>query len=147
LSWFHEGFTEYAANRAMLAGGLIDEAAWRAKLAAHVDKYGKLATPLDAPGGHKGPPLYSGGALVAFCWDTKIREESGGQRDIGDFMRALWRRTDAGARPYTWSDIAAALAETAPGDWDDFERRFIHGTEPLPLAEAFSRAERGRSPS
>ena len=24
-------------------------------------------------------------------------------------------------------------------DWDEFHRRFIHGTEPLPLAAAFSR--------
>jgi predicted metalloprotease with PDZ domain len=137
--WFQEGFTEYAANLALVSGGLSRPDEFFAKLAAHVTKYRTLTTPLDAPGAHKGPPLYSGGALVAFTWETMIRGATHGERGIGDMLRALMRNTRSGARRYAWSDIQAALESVAPGDWAEFQRRYIHGTEPLPLAEAFAR--------
>jgi predicted metalloprotease with PDZ domain len=137
--WFQEGFTEYAANLAMASGGLVPAETFYARLAAHVTNYRELTTALESPGTHKGPPLYSGGALVAFIWDTKIREATHGQRGVGDLLRALLDNTGNGARPYVWSDIQAALESVAPGDWAEFHRRHIHGTEPLPLAEAFTR--------
>jgi predicted metalloprotease with PDZ domain len=135
---FREGFTEYAANLAMVGSAVWDESAFRAKLAKHVDNYGRLATPLDAPGDHKGPPLYSGGALVAFCWDTKIREATHGERGFADVLRALWRRTGGGTKAFVWSDIEASLQSVAAGDWDGFHSKYIHGDESLPLKEAFA---------
>ncbi len=137
--WFQEGFTEYAANLALVSGGLCGPDAFFAKLATHLSRYRTLTTPLDAPGTRKGPPLYSGGALVAFIWETLIREATHGERGIGDMLRALLRTTDGGARHYAWTDIQAALESVAPGEWKDFHRRYIHGTEPLPLAEALAR--------
>ena len=75
--WFQEGFTEYAANLAMAESRLIDEDALRNRLARHVENYAKLATPLAEPGNRKAPPLYSGGALVAFSWhDPRIDSRS-----------------------------------------------------------------------
>lgn len=136
--WFQEGFTEYAANLALVSGGLSRPDQFHARLAGHVMKYRKLATPLDAPGTRKGPPLYSGGALVAFIWDTRIREATAGKRGFGDLMRALLQQTDGGARRYAWPDIQAALESVAPGDWKAFEQRYIHGTEPLPVREALA---------
>lgn len=138
--WFQEGFTEYVANRALVASGLIGEAGFRNKLAAHVGNSRRLTTPLDAPGMSKGPPLYSAGALVALTWDATIRERSEGERGLGDLLRELLRRTEDGARPYEWSDLLAALESVAPGvGWAEFHARFIHGTEPLPLAETVAR--------
>lgn len=137
--WFQEGFTEYAANLALVSAGLSRSEQFHERLAGHVTKYRKLATPLDAPGTRKGPPLYSGGALVAFIWDTSIRQASGGKRGYGDLMRAVMCQTDGGARPYTWADIQAALESVAPGDWKKFEQLYIHGRDPLPVGEAFAR--------
>jgi predicted metalloprotease with PDZ domain len=137
--WFQEGFTEYAANQALLASGLVTGEAYRAQLARQVEKYRKLTTPLDAPGSHKGPPLYSGGALTAFCWDTRIREATHGAAGLGEMFRALWRITEHGAHPYAWADIQQALETAAPGDWAEFRRRHIQGGEPLPLAAALAR--------
>jgi predicted metalloprotease with PDZ domain len=134
--WFQEGFTEYAANLALAPEGLADPDAFFARLASHVTNYRRLETPLDAPGSHKGPPLYSGGALVAFIWDVTIREASRGERGVGDVLRALLHNTEDGARAYAWPDIQAALEGVAPGDWAEFQRRYIHGTEPLPIAGA-----------
>lgn len=138
--WFQEGFTEYAANLAMVTSGLTTPDDFRQQLSNHIRKYRQLTTPLDAPGSRKGPPLYSGGALVAFCWDIQIRKATGGRRNLGDFLRALWRETNGGQRAYEWRDIRAALDSTAPHDWDAFFRAHIKGSEPLPLNKILSQA-------
>jgi predicted metalloprotease with PDZ domain len=137
--WFQEGFTEYAANLALVSAGITTPAQFFAELAAHVNDYRRLATPLDAPGTHKGPPLYGGGALVAFTWDTMIRESTRSARGVGDVMRALLKNSEGGKRPYVWADIQAALESVAPGPWGEFHRRYIQGSEQLPLADAFGR--------
>ena len=133
--WFQEGFTEYVANVSMARAGLIGPDEFLRKLSEHVRNARKLATALETGGTHKGPPLYSGGALVAFSWDVLIRDATHGRHDLGDFFRALWRRTDGGRRPYDWQDIQAALNATAPRDWEAFYRAHIRGTDPLPLQE------------
>jgi predicted metalloprotease with PDZ domain len=138
--WFQEGFTEYAATISMVNVGLAATARFREKLAAQVQNYRRLKTSLTGSGTHKGPPLYSGGALVAFCWDVILRHETGGKRGFGDFMRELWRQTGSGERPYEWSDLKASLSAIASYDWDGFYRKYIEGKEALPLPEAFSLA-------
>lgn len=137
--WFQEGFTEYVANVSM-AAAMADPDGFRKKLSNHVGNYRKLATTLEGGGTRKGPPLYSAGALVAFSWDVMIREATGGKRNLGDFLRELWRRTDRGQRPYEWSDIQAALEATAPLDWKTFHGAHIRGDKPLPLVDIFTRA-------
>jgi len=136
--WFQEGFTEYAANLAMVKSGGFSPDVFMGKLATHVDNSRKLTTSLEGSGTRKGPPLYSAGALVAFCWDAQIRHETGGKRDLGDFFQALWKQTDGGTRPYAWSDIETALNQTAPWDWGAFHDAHIKGSEPLPLSDAFA---------
>ncbi|HEU4522554.1 MAG TPA: hypothetical protein VFT12_11160, partial [Thermoanaerobaculia bacterium] len=152
--WFQEGFTEYAANLAMVSAGLIDEETFRQKLSRHVRNYERLATPLDAPGSRKGPPLYSGGALVALTWDVMLRDATRGERNIRDVYHALWEKTDEGRQPYAWSDIEAALNAVANLNWEDFHRRYIAGTERLPLDDVLRKAglkivagEVGRDPA
>ena len=137
--WFQEGFTDYIASLALVSGGLTSADDFYAKLATYVRDAKRLATPLDAPGTHKGPPLYGGGALVAFIWDTRIREATNGVRGVGDLVRELLRSTHNGERPYAWTDIEAVLQQLAPGDWAGFQSRYIHGSEALPLDETFGR--------
>lgn len=136
--WFQEGFTEYMANKAMLAAGMASAEDFLAILQQQIADAGRLQTPLDAPGTHKGPPLYGGGALVAFCWDVSIREASGDGKTLADVFALLWDATGRGARPYDWPTIRTALHSVAPGvDWDGFHARHISGREPLPLAHVF----------
>lgn len=131
--WFQEGFTEYVANLVTLKGKIIDADAFNNKLSQHVNNYRKLTTTLENYGTHKGPPLYSAGALVAFMWDLKIRKATGGKRNIGDMFRNLMIQTDSGQRKYTWTDIRAALQSTTEGDWEGFYQSYIRGHQPLPL--------------
>lgn len=138
--WFQEGFTEYAANLSMVNAGLITPDEFRKKLSTHIANARKLTTSLEGSGTRKGPPLYSAGALVAFSWDILIRTSTAGTRNLGDFLRALWTQTEKGQRPYEWRDIQAALAATAPVDWNAFYKPHIQGTEPLPLNKILPRA-------
>ncbi len=134
--WFQEGFTEYAANRAIATSGRVDADWFRARLARHVENARRLTTTLENIGTHKGAPLYSAGALVAFTWDVRIRGATGGRRDLGDFFHALARRTDGGRRAYTWADLRGALEATAPGDWEGDYQSFIRGAQPVPVEQA-----------
>lgn len=138
--WFQEGFTEYVANLTMVGSGLVAPQIFLDKLATHVANARKLTTTLEAIGTHKGPPLYSAGALVAFSFDVMIRRASNSRRNLGDFFRNLWRYTGAGARKYAWADIEAALRGTADADWQDFYARHIRAHDPLPLAAIFAEA-------
>ena len=138
--WFQEGFTEYAANVSMAAAGLLSPEEFLDKLSVHVGNSRRLETTLEAPGTHKGPPLYSGGALVAFLWDVKIRAATAGQRNLWSFMGALWEQTGRGRRPYDWPALRAALTTTADLDWEGFHRSHIRGNAPLPLDETLALA-------
>lgn len=138
--WFQEGFTEYAANLSLVTGKLVTPDDFLRKLAEHVANARRLTTSLEGSGSHKGPPLYSAGALVAFSWDVSIRQATGGRRSLADFWRALWRQTEGGRRPFEWLDLQAALDATAPMEWEAFHRAYIAGSEPLPLARTLSLA-------
>lgn len=142
--WFQEGFTEYAANLAIARSGLVDDGWLRDKLAGHAMNARRLTTSLENIGTRKGPPLYSAGALVAFAWDVRLREATHGRRDLGDFFRALVRRTNGGAQAYAWEDLLAALEATAPGDWAAFHETYIRAVGVSPLVPALAAA--GQTP-
>jgi predicted metalloprotease with PDZ domain len=136
--WFQEGFTEYAANVSMVAGKLTTQEQFQQVLAAHITKAKTLTATLEAAGSHKGPPLYSAGALVALTWDVRIRQATGNKSSLWTFMNALYQQTDRGKKHYAWTDIQAALTATAPGDWDEFHTSYIQGKDPLPLDQTFA---------
>ncbi|MCL6684647.1 hypothetical protein [Sphingomonas alba] len=138
--WFQEGFTEYVANLTTLVGKIIGPEEFVAKLKSHIANYARLTTTLENIGTHKGPPLYSAGALVAFSFDAMIRHATGGRQTIGAFFRTLWRQTREGERKYGWPDIEGALRATAPGDWAGYYERHIRGSDKLPLAESLALA-------
>jgi predicted metalloprotease with PDZ domain len=132
--WFQEGFTEYTANRALLQAGLIHGDGFLRLLSKHLQDARRLQTPLDAPGTHKGPPLYGAGALVAFCWDVELASR---KRGIEALFTELWQRTRKGAEPYDWATIRASLqALDASKDWQSVHDRYIAGREPPPLLDA-----------
>ena len=136
--WFQEGFTEYVANLTTAGPGKAGADWMRDRLAQHVSNARRLTTTLEDIGTHKGPPLYSAGALVAFAWDMRIRRLSGGRRDLGDFFRELLRGSDGGARAYAWTDLRAALEATAPYDWEGDYQSFVRGKNPLPIEQALA---------
>ena len=82
---------------------------------------------------------YTFGAAIGFGFDLAIRERTGGQASLDDFMRAMWRehgRPGGGRpgyvdRPYTPADVEARLAEVT-GDAAfarDLLRRYVRGRD------------------
>ncbi len=138
--WFQEGFTEYVANIVLLQGRIAPPDVFLAKLSEHIANAAKLTTTLENIGTHKGPPLYSAGALVAFCFDVMIRQASHGERRLSALFRNLWEQTRGGAKPYAWADIRASLEAAAPGDWQGFYEAHIRGSQPLPLTQVLATA-------
>lgn len=132
--WFQEGFTEYTANRTLLEAGLVDGDGFLRLMSKHLQDARNLRTALDAPGTHKGPPLYGAGALVAFCWDAELHAK---RRGIDGLFADLWTRTRKGAEPYDWTTIHASLRTLDDSvDWQAFHDRHIAGREPPPLQDA-----------
>ena len=93
---------------------------------------------------------YTYGAAIALGLDLTLRERSGGSITLDDYMRQLWKTHGAPggkapgyvARPYTLKDAQAALASVS-GDAafaDDFFRRHVLGTEPLPYRQLLAAA-------
>lgn len=131
--WFQEGFTEYTANRTLLSSGLIGPADFLRLMSKHLQDARRLQTPLDAPGTHKGPPLYGAGALIAFVWDAGLQQR---RRGLDALFADLWKRTHAGAEPYDWTTILASLqALDAARDWQSFHDTYIAGHDAPPLQE------------
>jgi predicted metalloprotease with PDZ domain len=68
-----------------------------------------------------------------------IREQTGDQKSLDDFMRRMYDRFGIPDRPYRTDDIAAVAGEVAGADLSDFFRRYVSGTEALPIGDCLHR--------
>ena len=142
--WFSEGFTEYYANRAMRAAGLIDRDAYVAKMSKHLGAYAfwqerpMFNTSLVNGGRDKTLHtlgLYDGGWSVAFVLDMKLRE-SRSPITLDTFMRALFQRYAAAGRPFIYEDLVNMADELLGAQGRAIFDRYVSGRELLPLDEA-----------
>jgi predicted metalloprotease with PDZ domain len=157
--WLAEGFTQYYGDLVLHRAGLVDLRHLAGALNAYIGtvvnnparlvrsavEMSRMATFTDL-----GRPLdrtnwsstvisyYSFGAALAMGLDLTLRERSGGQVTLDDYMRAMWRahgavegRPGYVPHPYTLADAEARLAEVS-GDAAfarDFFTRYISGHE------------------
>jgi len=72
---------------------------------------------------------YSGGALIWFAVDAKLRKLTGGTRSLDDFARAFFGANDGAwdVSTYTFDDVVATLNGIAPFDWHTFLRSRLDG--------------------
>jgi predicted metalloprotease with PDZ domain len=149
LLWFFEGFTSYYDDLMLVRAGLIDEARYLKLVAKTLD--GVLGTPgrqvqsvaqasFDAWVKYYRPDentpnatvsYYTKGALVALALDLTLRR--GGHGDLDGVMRTLWARSAGG--PIGEDAVVTAVAERAGAVVADELRRWVHGTDDLPLPE------------
>lgn len=142
--WFSEGFTDYLANLLELRTGIITERELFARLATHDSLYraARAAAPdmsLRAAGDDKAKNydlVYSGGLLSALVLDVELRRMTAGRSGIEDLMRAMYRDFGAGRKPFTPADLEREVQSVAGRDMSAFFKRFIDGTESLPINDA-----------
>jgi predicted metalloprotease with PDZ domain len=151
LLWFHEGFTDYLANVIILRAGVIDQRRFFRFIADDWPKYasrpGRNQTPLSELSFEAWIKLYKPaenhvnrtvsyyekGLWAGMALDLILRGKTGGRRGLPELFARLW--TDFGRfdRPISERDIRNAAAQVARAPLDGFFRRYIHGTDELPL--------------
>jgi predicted metalloprotease with PDZ domain len=158
LLWFHEGFTSFMEGPILLRAGLVEPAAHLADLAGrwtrYVAKPGRNVTPLSELSfeawikqykpaenfTNRAISYYEKGEWAALVLELLLREATGGRRGVVDVFRRLWRRfgrRDVGLEP---ADVEEAATAVAGRPMDAFFRRFVHGSDELPVPRLLARA-------
>ena len=169
--WLAEGFTNYYGPLALHRAGLTDVGVFARTLGRAVndvtiapgrrvrtaEEMSQMAPFVDAATSidptntdNTFVSYYTWGEAIALGLDLTLRERTGGNTSLDDFMRAMWdkfgkpggRAPGYVDRPYTMADAKAVLA-TVAGDTafaDDFFKRFIQGHEVVDYARLLSAA-------
>ena len=157
LLWVYEGLTSYLGDVLTARSGLWTPERYREELAliaaglTQQARPGRTWRPLadtaraaqllfgqrsEGSSMRRGVDFYDEGVLIWLEADTVIREQTGGQRSLDDFLK-LFHGAPSGPpaiKPYTFDDLVAALEKTAPYDWRRFfdERvTAVHADAPL----------------
>lgn len=167
--WFAEGFTQYYSYVFLYRSGLWTQAELFNHLAAEARQLqqepGRRLMSAESSSFHawfydRAPQMqntnfanatisyYNKGALLAWLLDLDIREQTGGQKSLGDVMRAMYQKFyEAPAatyylpgRGYTEHDILAALNAVSGSDFTDFFTRYVQGTDELPYNQVLASA-------
>jgi predicted metalloprotease with PDZ domain len=148
LGFFVEGFTEYYANREILAESLIDRRRYWSMAALHLGAYSYFAyspnygvsiadAGLDKTKNRFG--VYDGGWTVALCLDLMLRSESHGRQSLDSVMRKLWERYGLTAQPLTYVDVVNTVGDVMGHDMTQFFQDYVGGTQELPFRDDLAR--------
>ena len=136
--WFSEGFTEYYSNIVSVRLGFTSESDFLKNLEraceAYLSQQGELS--IREAGKNKSANnglVYQGGSLIAAAVDMQIREFTANQKSLDDVMRQMYREFGTTGETYTMEDVIRILSEVADKDFEPFFRKYVSGTERLPL--------------
>jgi predicted metalloprotease with PDZ domain len=144
--WFKEGFTNFYTLKALHHIGYLDDESYLGVLANFFyqrydsdEGVGTLSmTNGDLKHDHWGL-IYSGGMFVAIAQDLQIRSASGNQKSLDDLMRLMFDQySDSG---YDIGDIKQELGNLNGLSQEDFFKRYIVGTERIPLSQYLEMAD------
>ena len=164
LLWFFEGFTSYYDDLFLRRAGLLDDAGYLQLLTnnlltlslnpgAQVQSVAQASFDAwvkyyrhDENTPNATVSYYTKGALVALCFDLRLRLEGAGTLDA--VMHLLWKRSKGG--PISQADIAAALQKVGGRSYAAELAEWVHGKgEPpvLALLAAHGVGARSAAPS
>jgi predicted metalloprotease with PDZ domain len=159
--WFAEGATEYMANRTLVRTTVITPELFLKKMETNIGMYlywrwaipfsgaslqdAGAKTALTVPHGavaktYNRPGVYSGGWVAAFCLDTMIQKQSGGQKELDDLFRLMESPFGLTGTEYTPEDLQRAASEVAGINLGDFFSHYIASPDSLPVKECLSDA-------
>ena len=143
--WMSEGVTDYYGDLALLRGGIVDSATFLRMTEAKLIEVSALppvaledaslsawVEPVDGTA----TVYYPKGSLAGFLLDILIRDASDNRASLDDVMRDLYRNVYKRGAGFTgeqwWRSVSAAAGGKS---FDDFNRRYIDGRDPFPLAQ------------
>jgi predicted metalloprotease with PDZ domain len=138
--WFKEGFSNYYTLKAMHHIGVLNDESFLGVLSGVF--YQRYES--DPAVGHRSITegelkhsnwglIYSGGLLVAIAQDLQVRTSSGNAQSLDDLMRHMFDQYSE--ENYDLADIERELSRLNDQSQADFFRRYIHGTEKIPLEQ------------
>ena len=148
--WFNEGATEYVTLRTALKLGVnrADEGpfnlvrAWgnynSARGVGEISM--REAGHRDRKQGHYFL-VYHGGLTACTVLDYEIRRLTNNTKSFDDLLRYLYRNHNHTDKKYSATDLLKGLQEVSGQDFTDFFRRYIHGTEIIPIGRYITRME------
>lgn len=157
LLWFHEGLTETVENQVLVRAGVTSPTEYLRELAgawtSYLQRPGRNHAPLSqlsveawikqykpSPAHHTTyVSYYEKGHLLGVCLDLELRLRSGGRGSLVGLFRRLMTSHGARGRGIAPADIVDAASAEAGGDMSEFFRRYVDGTEELPLPELLTR--------
>lgn len=159
MLWLFEGFTSYYDDLFLLRTGLIDTPTYLNMVGKTINGVlrgtGRLKQSVaessfdawtkyyrqDENATNAIVSYYTKGSLVALALDLTIRRDTAGKKTLDDVMRALWASygrtfyTENGGQGIAEADIEALFEEITGVSLKRFFKRYIHGTDDLPLKE------------
>ena len=156
--WISEGLTSYYADLAIERAGIITPQQYLDSIALFITDFEKL------PGrsersiadtswdtwyrflrtennlANTSYSYYDGGQIVGHLLDFAIRQSTGNQKSLDDWMRLLYSRYALPKPGFEPEDAVRAASEIAGTDMSDFFRQYITGKNPLPYEKYFAYA-------
>jgi predicted metalloprotease with PDZ domain len=154
--WISEGLTNYFSSMALLRAGLT-------KPERHLERLGAIITNIENTPARNERSLedtsfdtwfwyvgegrmptnraavdfdyYTGGELMGHLLDFSMRQATGNQKSLDDWLRLMYSRYALPKPGFEPEDAVRAASEVAGKDMGDFFRRYISGKETPPYAE------------
>ena len=143
--WFSEGFTEYYSRIVCTRLGLTSEDDFLRDLERKWELYLSRQDDISIreAGENKSSNhelVYEGGSLVAAALDLQIRKRTHSRRSLDDVMKQMYQEFGLTGTEYTMNDVIRIVSQIADEDLEPFFRKYVGGTERLPLEEYLKEA-------
>ena len=143
--WFCAGFTQYYSEIVSVRLGLVSETDFLRNLErtweAYLSRQGQLS--IHEAGEDKSANrelVYDGGNLIAAALDLQIRSLTENRTSLDDVMEQMYRKFGLTGVPYTMNDVIRLVSRITGADFKPFFRKYVTGTEQLPLEEYLKEA-------
>ncbi len=144
--WLYEGMTEYFAGHMQAKQGLIDINKYADMLRDKFYAADQYNDSLPFTVMSKGcldvykdqyDNVYQKGALINLCLDIKLRQLSGGKYGVQNLMADLAKNYGKD-KPFKDDELFEVITKLTYPEIRTFFKRYVEGTEPLPLEECFA---------
>ena len=143
--WFSAGFTQYYSEIVSVRLGLVSETDFLRNLErtweAYLSRQGELS--IHEAGEDKSANrelVYDGGSLIAAALDLQIRSLTENRSSLDDVMKQMYSKFGLTGVPYTMNDVIRIVSRMTGTDFKLFFRKYVTGTEQLPLEEYLKEA-------
>lgn len=146
--WLYEGLTEYAAGLMQVKYGHENTEGFLEWVTTKINGAEKYNNTLPFTEMSKGvldvyknqyANVYQKGALIGLCLDLKLRKLSDGQYGVQELMRDLAKAYGKN-KSFKDDELIPHIVKLTYPEIGDFFKRYVQGSEPLPLAEVLGYA-------